>query len=63
MKTLTINKLENINGGDVANVISGVCAAVALSGLVGIIVLNNPVGYGIRGACLVHTIGRGMDWW
>jgi hypothetical protein len=63
MKTLEIKQLEEINGGSVANVISGACAAVALSGLIGIIVLNNPVGYGVRGACLVHTVGRGMDWW
>ena len=63
MKKLQINKLEELNGGSVSNVISGVCAAVTLSGIVGIIALNNPVGYGVRGACLVHTIGRGMDWW
>lgn len=63
MKTIEIEKLEEIKAGTVADVISGACAAVALSGIIGIIALNNPVGYGVRGACLVHTVGRGMDWW
>ena len=62
---LTPEEMENImaGSGTVSNVISGVCAAVTLSGLIGAIVLNNPVGYGVRGACFVHTVGRGMDWW
>ena len=62
---LTSAEMENImaGSGTVSNVISGVCAAVTLSGLIGAIVLNNHVGYGVRGVCLVHTVGRGMDWW
>ena len=62
---LSIGEMENImaGSGTVSNVISGACAAVTFSGLIGAIVLNNPVGYGVRGVCFVHTVGRGMDWW
>lgn len=63
MKKIEITKMEAINAGDLPDVINGVCTAIALGGVLGWVALANPVGVGVSAACIVNTVGQGMDWW
>ena len=64
MKTIEINRLSEINGGDVGDVVSGACAAVATASLFGVIALgSSPVGWTVGGVCLINAIGGGAGWW
>jgi len=58
MKTLELNEMESFNGGDAIDVVNGVCLAIRAAGWLGWLALNNPVGYVVTGACIVHGIAQ-----
>lgn len=65
MKTLELNKMENVSGGDFGDVVNGACAAVGVASYVGWIAvsISSPVGWVVGGACLVNVVGNGAGWW
>ena len=64
MKTLELNQLETINGGDVGDVVNGICAALATASYFGwIALMATPAGQAAAGVCLVNLIGNGAGWW
>lgn len=59
MKELNLKEIEIINGGDAVGVVDGICAAVALAGILRFAIPGlNYAGY----ACLGWTVARGAGW-
>jgi len=64
MKTLELNQMEVIEGGDIGDFVNGVCAALVVANYLGVIALMaTPGGQVVAGACLVNLIGNGAGWW
>jgi len=63
MKTLEINQMEEILGGDASGVILGACTGLGLAGLVGLIVIPEPTSKVIAGVCIANGIAGYFDWW
>ncbi|MBZ9628817.1 hypothetical protein LB450_11950 [Psychroflexus sp. CAK1W] len=60
MKTLEINSLENISGGDISDIATGACVAVSGAGIglrLGLFVLGGPVSSGIFTALTIGCVG------
>jgi hypothetical protein len=69
MKKLEIQRLEEINGGLIGNIINGACAAGgvwtvgAYLGLVTAVAVSGGTAVALVAACTVNAIGTGNGWW
>lgn len=63
MKVIEVQELENIQGGTVSEVISGICAGITVATALRLIALSNVAAIGVAVVCVGNEAGSYFNWW